>query len=82
MPPARWLVTLVDGSIVDVSAHAVTGLSENDDHRDHVFGCLMDIDVADQRELEILSTSPNRPERIEVVVARFPRQGVMDIESG
>jgi hypothetical protein len=82
MPPARWLVTLLDGSIVEVYAHAVTGLSANDDDRDHVFGCLMDIDVAEQREFEILATSPNRPERIEVVVARFPKQAVMDIESG
>lgn len=39
--PSHWKVLFVDGSIVDVWADAVTGLSGPEDKRDYEFGCLM-----------------------------------------
>lgn len=81
-PPTRWLVTLVDGAVVEIWAHSVAGLSEQDNGRDYVFGCLMDIRVADQEQFEISATAPpKRPERVEVVVARVPKPSVADILS-
>jgi hypothetical protein len=45
-PPDRWIVTLTDGTEIDVWAHAVTGLTEKTAHHEHiVFGVLMDIAV-------------------------------------
>jgi hypothetical protein len=79
-PPAHWVVTLVDGSEVDVWADAVTGLTEKTAHQEHiVFGVLLDVDVALQGQFEVTATSPARSRRVEVAVARFPRGCVQDV---
>lgn len=76
-PPSRWVVTLVDGSRVQVWADAVQGLAGPDDDRDYLFGCLMDVDEAEQAGLEITARTPSNPRRVEVAVARFPRGSVL-----
>jgi len=79
-PPAHWVVTLVDGSKVDVWADAVTGLTEKTSHHEHVvFGALMDIDVDLQDQFDVTARAPARSRRVEVAVARFPRSCVQDV---
>lgn len=80
-PPTRWRVVLQDGSVVDVWADAVAGLAGPDDQRDYSFGCLMDIDPALQSKFEVTARTPSNPRRVEVLVARFPRATVRDIQS-
>ena len=78
-PPSRWVVTLADGSTVEVWADAAMGLS--DDNGDYVFGLLMDIDEACQQGFEVTARTPSNPLRVEVAVARFPRTAVLRVES-
>jgi hypothetical protein len=79
-PPAHWVVTLADGSQVDVWADAVTGLTEKTAYQEHiVFGVLMDMDVDLQDEFEVTARSPARSRRVDVAVARFPRECVRDV---
>jgi hypothetical protein len=81
-PPSHWIVTLVDGSQVDVWADAVTGLTAKTAHLEHiVFGVLMDIDVDLQDQFEVTARAPARSRRVEVAVARFPRGLVQDVET-
>jgi len=80
-PPSRWRVTLTTGAVVDVWADSVTGLASADDNRDYEFGCLMDIEPDVQHRFEISARTPARPSRVEVVVARFPRECVADISN-
>jgi hypothetical protein len=80
-PPTRWIVTLNDGSAVDVWADSVEGLSGPEDDRDYTFGSLMDIDEAEQSGFEILARTPSNPRRVEVAVARFPRAVVRAVGS-
>jgi len=79
-PPSHWVVTLVDGSQVDVWADSVTGLSEKTAHDEYlVFGVLMDIDVDLQGQFEVTARPPVPGRRVEVAVARFPRSCVRDV---
>jgi hypothetical protein len=81
-PPFRWIVTLVGGTQVEVWADAVTGLTEKTAHYEHiVFGVLMDIDVDLQGQFEVTARAPARSRRVEVAVARFPRDCVQDVET-
>jgi hypothetical protein len=81
-PPAHWIVTLVGGFRVDVWADAVTGLTEQTAHDEHiVFGVLMDIDVELQDQFEVTARAPAGSRRVEVAVARFPRACVRDVET-
>ena len=77
--PVNWLVTLADGSVVDVWADSVEGLSGTEDQRDYMFGNLMDIAPADQHDFDITATTPANPSRVVVAVARFPRSSVRHI---
>jgi hypothetical protein len=81
-PPARWVVTLNDGSEVEVWSHSVEGLSGPEDDRDYVFGVLMDIEPELQEEFEVTARTPANPRRVEVAVARFPRVSVQVIFGG
>jgi hypothetical protein len=81
-PPGRWVVTLNDGSQIEIWAHAVAGLSDSEDDRDYVFGVLMDIGPELQSEFEVTARTPANPSRVEVAVARFPRTSVQDIMGG
>jgi hypothetical protein len=74
-------VTLLDGSVVDVYADSVTGLSGPDDTRDYVFDTLMDVSPELQVEFEVTARTPSDPQRVEVMVARFPRATVRDVSS-
>ena len=56
-PPSQWLVTLHDGSVIEVWADSVEGLAGPEDQRDYLFGNLMDIRPEDQK------ASTSRPER-------------------
>jgi hypothetical protein len=78
-PPSRWCVVLNDGSTVDVWAYAATGLSGPDDDRDYVFGVLMDVDVDMQGSFEVTAKTPSNPRRVQVTVARFPRESVREV---
>jgi len=79
--PSHWLVRLAGGSTVDVWADAVSGLTEQTAEQKHIiFGVLMDIDVELQQDFEVTARAPARPRRVEVAVARFPRDCVQDVE--
>ena len=80
--PPRWLVTLNDGTNVEVWAYSVQGLSGPEDERDYTFGTLMDINEADQGRFEVLARTPADPRRVEVAIARFPRSAVRSVRSG
>ena len=80
-PPTRWRVWLHDGSEVDVWADAVTGCAGPDDDSDYVFGVLMDMDLDQQVLVEVTARTPSNPRRVEVAVARFPRQAVAKVRS-
>jgi len=78
--PSHWVVTLVDGSQVDVWADSVTGQSEKTAHDEYlVFGVLMDIDVDLQEQFEVTARPRFPGRRVEVAVARFPRSCVRDV---
>ena len=79
--PSRWLVTLADGSVVDVWAHSVEGLAAPEDQRDYRFCVLMDISPQDQSGFDVVARTPADPNRVDVTVARFPRRLVADISS-
>jgi len=82
-PPARWLVTLDDGSQVEVWADAVTALSGPEDERDYTFGVFMDIEPEDQDGFEVTARTPRGDRRrVEVAVTRFPRVSVRKVMSG
>jgi hypothetical protein len=79
-PPSQWVVTLLDGSQIDVWADSVTGLTEKTAHQEHiVFGVLMDIDIDVQDQFEVTARAPNRNRRVEVAVVRFPRHCVRQV---
>ncbi len=79
-PPSHWIVTLADGTAVDVWAHAVTGLTDKTAHQEHiVFGVLTDIAVGLQVQVTARTVKPSP--RVEVAVARFPRDCVRDVVS-
>jgi hypothetical protein len=81
-PPSRWIVTLAGGSRVDVWADAVTGLTEETAHHEHVvFGVLMDVDVDLQDQFEVTARGRGPGRRVEVAVARFPRGCVQGVET-
>ena len=80
-PPGHWLVTLTDGSVVDVWADSVEGLAGPQDQRDYLFGNLMYIDPADQHDFDVTARTPANPSRVVVTVARFPRLSVLGITS-
>lgn len=71
----------MDGSVVDVYADCVTGLSAPDETSDYVFGSLMDVSTEVQEEFEVAARTPSDPRRVEVMVARFPRAAVPDVRS-
>src|SRR5271170_6707536 len=81
-PRARWVLTLNDGSEVEIWAHSVDGLSDPGDNRDYLFGALMDVEPDLQGEFEVTARTPSNPRRVEVAVARFPRSSFQDILSG
>lgn len=72
-------MTLLDGSVVDVYADSVTGLSSPDDTRDYVFGTLMDVSPELQVEFEVTARTPSDPQHVEVM--GFPRATVRDVSS-
>jgi hypothetical protein len=79
-PPSHWIVTLAGGGRVDVWADAVTGLTGETAHHDHVvFVVLMDIDADLQDQFEVTARTLARSRRVEVAVARFPRDCVQDV---
>ena len=79
-PPSHWVVTLIDGSQVDVWADSVTGLSEKTARDEYlVFGVLMEIDVDRQGQFEVTARPRVPGRRVEVAVARFPRGCVRDV---
>jgi len=79
-PPSHWLVTLTDGHQVSVWADAVTGRTEKTAHLAHMtFGVLVDIDPGRQDEFEVTARAPARSRRVEVAVARFPREWVESV---
>jgi hypothetical protein len=79
-PPSRWIVTLAGGSQVEVWADTVTGLTEKTAHHEHVvFGVLMDIDADLQEQFEVTACGLAGGRRVEVAVARFPRNCVQDV---
>ena len=57
------------------------GLAGPEDRRDYVFGNLMSIDPAHQDGFDITARTPTDPDRVVVVVARFPRLSVLGIVS-
>jgi len=81
-PPSHWVVTLTGGCQVDVWADAVTGLTEKTAGPEHVvFGVLVDVDVDLQDQFEVTARVPARSRRVEVAVARFPRDCVQGVET-
>jgi hypothetical protein len=81
-PPTHWIVTLADGTEVDIWADAVTGLTEKTAHHEHiVFGVLMDIAVGLQDQFEVTARPVKPDPRVEVAVARFPRDCVLYVVS-
>jgi len=79
-PPSHWIVTLADGSQVDVWADTATGLTEKTAHHEQiVFGILVDVDVDFQGQYEITARGLAPGRRVEVAVARFPRNSVQDV---
>jgi hypothetical protein len=78
--PSHWVVTLTDGPQVDVWADSVTGLTEKTAHHEYiVFGILVDLDVDLQSQYEITARGVTPGRRVEVAVARFPRNCVQDV---
>lgn len=80
-PPSRWKVTLADGSVAEVWADAVEGLSGPEDGRGYLFSNLVDVAPSEQAAFEVNARTPTRPERVSVTVARFPRNAVLEVIS-
>ena len=80
-PPSQWLVTLLDGSVIEVWADSVEGLAGPEDQRDYLFGNLMDIRPEDQRGFDVTARAPTNPSRVVVTETRFPRASVARISS-
>jgi hypothetical protein len=74
--PTKWVITLHDGSAVEIWADSAEGSAGPDDTRDYTFCSLMDIDEAEQDGFEIVDRTPSNPRRVLVAVARFPRSAV------
>jgi len=73
-------VTLVGGSVVEVWADSVSGISEKTAHESHiVFGVLMEIEPDDQDHVEVTARTSANGRRVEVAIARFPRECVRDV---
>jgi len=70
---------MADGSVVDVWADSVEGLSGPEDQRDYSFSNLMDIAPANHYAFDITATTPANPTRVAVTVARFPRSSVRHV---
>ena len=75
--PSQWLVTLHDGSVIEVWADSVEGLAGPEDQRDYLFGNLMDIRPEDQKGFDVTARTLTNPSRVVVTVARFPRASVV-----
>ena len=80
--PDLWLVTLTDGSLVQVWADSVEGLAGSEDRRDYRFCCLMDVERASQFRLDVVGETVPPSERVIVTVAKFPRGSVKAVSSG
>ena len=78
-PPSHWLITLGDGSVVEIWADSVEGLSGPEDDRDYLFSNLMDIAPSDQASFDVTARTPTNPARVAVTVARFPRSAVIKV---
>lgn len=79
---SHWVVTLMDGSEVDVWADGVSGISERTCGDPHiVFVVLTNIDTEDQDRSDVTARTSGSPCRVEVAVARFPRVCVRDVRS-
>ena len=72
-PPTKWLVRLVDASVVELWAD---GFSEEGDYV--VFSVLADASEEERRDLEITGRTPSRPERVIITVARFPIEALAE----
>jgi hypothetical protein len=82
LPPAHWVVTLVDGAEVDIWADGVEGLDDTTAGPEHiVFSVLMDVDVFLQTEFERTGRTKPPGRRVVVAVARFPRSTVKEVRS-
>jgi hypothetical protein len=80
--PNQWIVTLNDGSQVEIWAGSLTGSSEPGDDRDYTFSVVVDdVEPEAQADFEVTARTPNDPRRVVVAVARFPRNSVQDIWS-
>ena len=79
--PSHWRVTLRDGSIVEVWADVVTGLSGDEDQRDYEFGVVIDLDPDGQPEYEVSADALPISGGAVITVARFPRASVSDVSS-
>jgi hypothetical protein len=77
--PTHWLVTLIDGSVVDIWADSVEGLAGPGDARDYLFSNLMDVSPGDQDPFDVTGRTPANPARVIVTVARFPRSSIMSV---
>jgi len=80
--PELWLVTLADGSLVQVWADSVEGLAGPEDQRDYRFCCLMDVARENQSSFDVVGETAPPSERVIVIVAKFPRDAVTSIQSG
>jgi len=79
-PPSHWALTLLDGSVVDIWADTVSGICEKTADDSHiVFHVSMDIDPDDQDHFEVTARVPADRRRVEVAVARFPRNCVQEV---
>jgi hypothetical protein len=79
-PPSHWLITLMDGLIVDVWADSAEGLAGPEDQRDYRFCNLMDVSPDVQEDLDVVGRAPSNPSRVIVTVARFPRGSVARVD--
>ena len=70
-PPSKWLLTMTDGSDIEVWAD---GYSE--EAGDFVFSVLVDATAEEQHQLEVTGRTPTRPERVIVTVCRLPASAV------
>jgi hypothetical protein len=75
-------VTLVDGSVVEVWADSVSGISEKTADDSHiVFGVLLEIEPDEQDHFEVIARTPASRRRVEVAVARFLRESVRNVQT-
>jgi hypothetical protein len=85
-PPSRWLVTLTDGSVVDVWADSMEELAGPGDQRDYRFCALMDISPRDQPGFDVVARTPSNPGRgggnRRAVPEVFGGQGLIRVTGG